>query len=128
MTRRSRGVTVVIQRDGTTRSQSVRLSLWTLRLGLLAGVALLAGLGFLAVLYLPIARAATRVPGLKGQVARLTSDNAKVRQLSIELDSVEIRYAQLRQMIGADIVRDPLALSSSLPLAPALPEGLGHAP
>ena len=118
MTRRSRGITVVIQRDGVTRSQSIRFSLWTIRLVLLGGVCLLAGLGLLAVLYLPIVRAAARVPGLERQVARLTSDNAKVRQLSLELDSVEMRYAQLRQMIGADIVRDPLALSSSLPLAP----------
>lgn len=128
MTRSSRGVTVVIQRDGTTRSQSVRISLWTLRLAVLAGIALLTGLGLLAVLYLPIVRAAARVPGLERQVVRLTSDNAKVRQLSIELDSVEMRYGQLRQMIGADIVRDPLALSSSLPLAPAVRARTGNEP
>ena len=128
MTRSSRGVTVVIQRDGTTRSQSVRISLWTLRLAVLAGIALLTGLGLLAVLYLPIVRAAARVPGLERQVVRLTSDNAKVRQLSIELDSVEMRYGQLRQMIGADIVRDPLALSSSLPLAPAVRARAGNEP
>ena len=128
MTRRSRGITVVIQRDGMTRSQTVRLSLWTIRLVLLGGVCLLAGLGLLAVLYLPIVRAAARVPGLERQVARLTSDNAKVRQLSIELDSVEMRYAQLRQMIGADIVRDPLALSSSLPLAPPVQARVADAP
>jgi murein DD-endopeptidase MepM/ murein hydrolase activator NlpD len=121
-------VTVVIQRDGTTRSQSVRISLWTLRLAVLAGIALLTGLGLLAVLYLPIVRAAARVPGLERQVVRLTSDNAKVRQLSIELDSVEMRYGQLRQMIGADIVRDPLALSSSLPLAPAVRARAGNEP
>ena len=89
---------------------------------------LLAGLGLLAVLYLPIVRAAARVPGLERQVARLNSDNAKVRQLSIELDSVEMRYAQLRQMIGADIVRDPLALSSSLPLAPPVQARVADAP
>src|SRR5262245_66365353 len=73
MTRRSRGITVVIQRDGVTRSQSVRLSLWTVRLALLGGVCVLAGLGLLAVLYLPIVRAAARVPGLGRQVARLPS-------------------------------------------------------
>jgi murein DD-endopeptidase MepM/ murein hydrolase activator NlpD len=94
----------------------------------LAGIALLTGLGLLAVLYLPIVRAAARVPGLERQVVRLTSDNAKVRQLSIELDSVEMRYGQLRQMIGADIVRDPLALSSSLPLAPAVRARAGNEP
>ena len=77
MTRRSRGVTVVIQRDGTTRSQTIRLSLWTVRLVLLGGVCLLAGLGLLAVLYLPIVRAAARVPGLERQVARLTRTTPK---------------------------------------------------
>lgn len=120
MRRGARGVTVVIQRDGTTRSQSVRFSLWTLRLAALAGATALAGMGLFAILYFPIVRAAARVPGLEREVARLTSDNSKVRQLSIELDSVEMRYAQLRQMIGADIVRDPLAISSSLPLAPPI--------
>ena len=51
-----------------------------------------------------------------------------MRQLSLELDSVEMRYAQLRQMIGADIVRDPLALSSSLPLAPPRAARVARAP
>ena len=35
----ARGVTVVIQRDGTTRSQTLRFSVWALRLGALAGAA-----------------------------------------------------------------------------------------
>lgn len=115
-----RGVTVVIQRDGATRSRTVRLPVWTLRLGALAGSVLLIALGLVAVLYLPIVRAAARVPGLERQVARLQADNAKVRQLSAALDSVELRYAQVRSMIGADIVRDPLAFAAPLPLAPAI--------
>jgi murein DD-endopeptidase MepM/ murein hydrolase activator NlpD len=120
MKSRPRSVTVVIQRDGTTRSQNLRFSVWTLRLGALAGAALLAGLGFLAILYFPMVRAAARVPGLERQVARLEAENAMVRQLSVALDSAEMRYEQLRGMIGADIVRDPLAISATLPLAPAL--------
>jgi len=115
-----RGVTILIQRDGTTRSRTVRFSRWMLRLGALAGAVLLVALGLVAVLYLPIVRAAARVPGLERQVARLEADNAKVRQLSAALDSVEQRYAQVRGMIGADIVRDPLAFASPLPLAPAV--------
>ena len=125
MKRGTRGVTVVIQRDGATRSQTLRFSVWTLRLGALAGAALLAGLGLLAMLYFPIVRAAARVPGLERQVSRLEAENAMVRQLSIALDSAELRYEQLRGMIGADIVRDPLAVSSSLPLAPALRARVG---
>ncbi len=120
MTSRARGVTVVVQRDGATRSRTLRFPLWALRLGTLGGAALLAGLGLLAVLYFPVVRAAARVPGLERQVARLESENAMVRQLSLAVDSAELRYEQLRSMIGADIVRDPLATTSKLPLAPAL--------
>ena len=75
-------MTVVIQRDGTTRSRTVRLPLWALRLGTLGGAGLLAGLGLLAILYFPVARAALRVPGLERKVARLEAENAMVRQLS----------------------------------------------
>ncbi|HEY7480137.1 MAG TPA: M23 family metallopeptidase [Gemmatimonadales bacterium] len=121
----SRGVTVVIQRDGVTRSQTLRFSLWTLRLGALAAVMLLAALGLLAVLYFPVVRAAARVPGLESQVSRLRAENAMVRQLSVALDSAELRYEQLRGMIGADIVPDPLAINASLPLAPALRARVG---
>lgn len=128
MTSRTRGVTVVIQRDGTTRSRTVRLPLWALRLGTLGGAGLLAGLGLLAILYFPVARAALRVPGLERKVARLEAENAMVRQLSIALDSAELRYEQLRTMIGADIVRDPLATTSKLPLAPAVRARLGSEP
>ncbi len=122
-----RGVTVVIQRDGATRSRTYRLPLWRLRLAIGIGILLLAGIVLLGALYLPIVRTAARVPGLQRQVARLQSDNAKVRQLSAALDSVESRYTQMRQMIGADIVRDPLALSSRLPLAPAVRARVGPA-
>jgi hypothetical protein len=121
-------VTVVIQRDGATRSQTWRLSIWALRLGALAGTALLAASGLLAVLYFPIVRAAARVPGLERQVSRLQAENAMVRQLSVALDSAELRYEQLRGMIGADIVRDPLAISSTLPLAPAVRARVGNEP
>jgi murein DD-endopeptidase MepM/ murein hydrolase activator NlpD len=117
---RSRGFTVVIQRDGSTRSRTVRISRWTLRIAVLGGLAVLIVLGLLAGFYLPIVRAAARVPALERQVARLEADNSKVRELSAALDSVEQGYAQMRQMIGADIVRDPLALASPLPLAPAV--------
>jgi murein DD-endopeptidase MepM/ murein hydrolase activator NlpD len=122
---RARHVTVVIQRDGTTRSRTLRLPLWALRTSALGGAALLAGLGLLAVLYLPVVRAAARVPGLERKVDRLEAENAMVRRLSIALDSAEMRYEQLRSMIGADIVRDPLATTSNLPLAPALRARVG---
>ena len=116
----ARGITLVIQRDGAIRSRTIRLPVWLLRLGTIGAMVLVAGLLLIGVFYLPIVRAAGRVPGLERKVARLEADNAKVRQLSAALDSVEQRYAQVRGMIGADIVRDPLAFASPLPLAPAV--------
>ncbi len=124
MKARSRGVTVVLQPDGATRSHTFRIPLWALRvgLGLAAGAAI--GAIVVAAFYGPMVRAAARVPGLEREVARLESDNAKVRQLSAALDSVESRYAQVRQMIGADILHDPLTLGAALPVAPPLRAGL----
>jgi murein DD-endopeptidase MepM/ murein hydrolase activator NlpD len=97
-----------------------------------------AGVGFMAAaavaavvvaaLYGPLLRAAARVPGLERKVARLESDNAKVRQLGAALDSVESRYAQVRQMVGGDIVRDPLTVGAALPLAPAVFARAAEAP
>jgi murein DD-endopeptidase MepM/ murein hydrolase activator NlpD len=113
-----RAVTVVIQRDGSTRSQTYRVPVWTLRaLAAFAGTAAVGGV-VVAALYGPLVRAAARVPGLEHRVARLQSDNDKVRQLSAALDSAESRYAQVRQMIGGDIMRDPLTLGAALPVAP----------
>jgi murein DD-endopeptidase MepM/ murein hydrolase activator NlpD len=127
MKRGRRSVTIVVQRDGAIQSHTWRIPLWLLRLGGFLGGALITAIILLAAVYLPVVRAAARVPGLERTVARLESDNAKVRQLSAALDSVEARYAQVRQMIGADIVRDPLSFSSNLPLAPVLEARLAEA-
>jgi len=122
-----RAVTVLLQRDGATRSRTFRISLWTLRVGVvLAGVAIV-GLLLVAVLYAPLVRAAARVPGLEREVARLRGENAKVHELSAALDSLERRYVQVRQMIGADIVRDPVATTATLPVAPPIRARTGPA-
>ena len=120
MSRASRAVTIVIQPDGATRSQTYRVPVWMLRamVGFMAAAAVAAVV--VAALYGPLLRAAIRVPGLERHVARLEADNAKVRQLSAALDSVESRYAQVRQMIGGDIVRDRVTVGTSLPVAPAV--------
>ena len=83
---------------------------------LLGGVALV--LVLLAALYGPAFRAAARVPGMERELSRLRAENARVRELSAALDSAESRYAQVRQMLGGKIIRDPLTISSSLPVAP----------
>lgn len=128
MKRRSRSVTVVIQRDGTTKTRTIRLRSWTLKLGVwalgAAGLLLLA----LVIFYGPIVRAAARVPGMERQLARLEAENARVRELSAALDSAESRYAQVRQMMGGEIVRDPLTIASSLPVAPPVRARLASMP
>jgi murein DD-endopeptidase MepM/ murein hydrolase activator NlpD len=128
MKSRSRSVTLLIQRDGTTKTQMYRFRLWTLRLGAwLLGFGLLVVL-ILAVLYGPAFKAAARVPGMERELARLRAENAKVRELSAALDSAESRYAQVRQMMGGKIVRDPLAITSLLPVAPPIRARLASSP
>lgn len=128
MKRAARAVTIVVQPDGATRSQTYRVPRWILRAAVgFLGTAVVAVV-VAAALYGPLVRAAARVPGLEDRVARLEADNAKVRQLSAALDSVESRYAQVRQMIGGDIVRDPLTLGEALPVAPAVRARVADAP
>jgi murein DD-endopeptidase MepM/ murein hydrolase activator NlpD len=120
MKARARSVTVLIQRDGTTKSRSFRIRLWVVRMG--AWVVAVAVLLLLTVvaLYAPILRSAARVPGLERELGRLRAENARVRELSAALDSAESRYSQVRQMMGGQIVPDPVSRSSSLPVAPPI--------
>jgi murein DD-endopeptidase MepM/ murein hydrolase activator NlpD len=116
----ARAYTVMVQRDGALESHTFRVPVWAVRAGAaggaVAGVLILALLAF----YGPVTRAAARVPGLQRDVARLQAENAKIVTLSAAVDSLEQRYAQVRQMIGADIVPDPLRHAATLPVAPAI--------
>jgi murein DD-endopeptidase MepM/ murein hydrolase activator NlpD len=62
------------------------------------------------------------------ELARLRAENARVRELSAALDSAESRYSQVRQMMGGEIVRDPVTSSSGLPVAPPIRARLASAP
>jgi murein DD-endopeptidase MepM/ murein hydrolase activator NlpD len=118
--KRSRSVTLVIQRDGTTRTRTIRIPIWTLRLGgWILGLAL-AALALVTALYGPLVAAAARVPGMERELVRLRAENTRVRELSAALDSAESRYAQVRQMMGGEIVRDPVGKSLQLPVAPPI--------
>lgn len=118
--KRSRSVTLVIQRDGTTKTRSLRIPIWALTLGTWT-VGLIALLLLLVTaLYGPLVRAAARVPGMERELARLNAENTRVRELSAALDSAESRYSQVRQMMGGEIVRDPVAKFSQLPVAPPI--------
>ena len=128
MKSRSRSVTVLIQKDGRTKTQSFRIRLWTLQLAAWVLALVVVLLVLLVVLYGPVFRAAARVPGMERELSRLQSENARVRELSAALDSAESRYAQVRQMMGGQIVRDPLTIKSSLPVAPPIRARLASAP
>ena len=118
--KRSRSVTMVIQRDGTTKTRTIRIPIWTLRLGLLSLGLVLLLLILVTALYGPLVGAAARVPGMQRELARLRAENTRVRELSAALDSAESRYAQVRQMMGGEIVRDPVTKSSGFPVAPPI--------
>lgn len=118
--KRGRAVTIVIQRDGTTKTRTLRIPVWALRLGTVTAVVGSLVLLLVVVLYGPLLRAAARVPGMERELTRLGAENTRVRELSAALDSAESRYAQVRQMMGGEIVRDPVAMSSSLPVAPPI--------
>ncbi len=117
---RKRRLSVILHVDGTAASKRFELPLWTARagVGVLIGIAvlLIAGLSF----YGPLVRQAARVPGLRQEVARLETDNAKIRDLATALDSAEARYAQLREVIGPEVVPDPMGFGSRLPVAPVV--------
>ena len=133
--KRSRSVTLVIQRDGTTKTRTVRIPVWALRAGSFGLGAVGLVLILVTALYGPLMGAAARVPGMERELARLRAENTRVRELSAALDSAESRYAQVRQMMGGEIVRDPVSKTAQLPVAPpirarfastlTLPTGLG---
>ncbi|NNG15015.1 MAG: M23 family metallopeptidase [Gemmatimonadales bacterium] len=117
MTQSKRGVTVVVHRDGALTSRSLRFSQRFLVGAAVAATVFLLGLAAMFFFYGPIVRAATSVPGLKRDIARLEEDNAQVHALASALDDAEARYNQLREMIGANIIREPAGFASTTPVA-----------
>ncbi len=113
-------VTIVVHTDGAIASRTYRVPRWAVRaaLGGAVGLGVVILLGM--ALYLPIAAAAARVPGLVREVDRLENDNHKIGELVAALDSAERRYDRIRAMLGADIVPDPVQLTATLPVAPPL--------
>jgi murein DD-endopeptidase MepM/ murein hydrolase activator NlpD len=109
----SRGVTVMVHRDGSLRSHEYRVPLWVVR-GAAATAAVLVVLALVVlVTYGPIIAAATRAPLLERQVAQLTTENRRVVELERALDEAETRYTQIRGMLGAQIGSPPKASNDS---------------
>jgi murein DD-endopeptidase MepM/ murein hydrolase activator NlpD len=117
MTPQRRNVTIMVHRDGDVSSRTYRVPLWIVRASVIGGSVLL----FLALLgtllYAPIVRAAARVPFLTRDIARLNSENEQVRQLAGRLQEMETRYAQVRSMLGGDIIPPGPTGAEALPVA-----------
>lgn len=60
-----------------------------------------------AAFYGPLVRSAARVPGLERRLAALEAESRRVEQLSQALERAERRYADIRGLLGADIVPAP---------------------
>lgn len=108
----------MVHADGALASRTWRIPQWLLRA---SGFVLVITVGLLALslaTYLPIAAEAARVPGLVREVERLETENRRIGELVAALDSAERRYDRIREMLGADLVPDPVSLASTLPVAP----------
>ncbi len=117
---RQPGYTVIVHRDGRIESRSFHVPFWAWRSGMIGGGVLAAVLLLGLALYLPVIRLAARVPGLQAEVARLRSDNEKIRTLAVELDSLESQYGKVRQMLGADTRDSDRADTTQLAVAPRI--------
>lgn len=119
MTHRSH-YTIIVQGEGELTRRAYRIPRWALQAALITAGVIALVIIVAAILFAPIARAAARVPGLERQIARLESDNARIRELAAALDSLQARYDQVRQMVGAGVVPALAQVATLLRVAPAL--------
>lgn len=104
MTKQRPNATIIFHKDGDPVSRSIRLPLWLLKL--LTTTATILGVVILisAILYAPVMRTAARVPGLTREVENLRAENQQVAELVNRLEQAESTYAQIRDMLGGDLV------------------------
>ncbi|MFI5207453.1 MAG: peptidoglycan DD-metalloendopeptidase family protein [Gemmatimonadales bacterium] len=121
----TRGVTVMVHRDGALETRQFRLSAWATRVALVATITLIVTLVLVAVLYGPIVVAAARTPMLEHEVEQLRIENARVNELARRLDEVEARYSQMRRMLTGNVTLPGTSNSSA---ARSADEGLYVAP
>ena len=68
-------------------------------------------------LYGPVFAVAARVPFLNRRIAQLSEENKQVHELAQSLHESETRYAQVRTMLGGDVVPTPARAPANLPVA-----------
>lgn len=119
-----RTVTVAIHHEGDPESKVFRLPEWLFRSMVTGSVVFVALVVLAAILYTPVVRTAARVPSLNRDIARLSSENAQVRELAATLAQLEARYAQVRSVLGAEVLpaeaRDDLP--TSVPIVALMPD------
>lgn len=115
-----RRVTIIMHTDGVVESRSVRMPLPLFRFLTIAAIVVFGLICLAAILYAPIVRAASQVPGLTREVERLSAENQQVHQLANRLVHVEDRYMQVRSMLGANIIPPLQNPDSILPTAAPL--------
>lgn len=115
MSTEKRNVTIILHTDGVLDSPSVKMPLSAFR-ALVITSAIVLGLIILgAIMYAPIVRAASQVPGMTREIERLSAENQQVHQLANRLEHVEDRYLQLRGMLGANVLAELPNPDSILP-------------
>jgi len=117
MSKPGESITVMIHRDGALESRSIRIPLWAVRALGIGGVAAAVILALAVALYGPVFAVAAQVPFLNRRIAQLSEENRQVQQLAQSLRESESRYAQVRSMLGGDVVPTPVRAPSSLPSA-----------
>jgi murein DD-endopeptidase MepM/ murein hydrolase activator NlpD len=120
MSTEKRHVTLMMHTEGVLESRSVRMRLSLFRVLTIAATTIFVLICLAAILYGPILRAASQVPGLTREVERLSAENQQVHQLAAQLSQVEDRYMQVRGMLGADIIPELQNPDSILPIAAPL--------
>ena len=101
-------VTISLHWHGDPESQIYMMPAWLFKTLVVSSVVFVVLVVLAAALYTPVARTAARVPGLNGEIARLTEENNQVRQLAATLKQLEARYDQIRTVLGAEIIAEPL--------------------
>ena len=100
---------VVPHGGGVQSTRSFEISYRRLRMVLFASAAVGAALLLMALSWFWVAAQASRVPGLRREIASLEKDRQRVEQLSRVVARMEAQYEQVRMMLGGD-VRPPDSL------------------
>lgn len=106
----TRGVTIVVHKDGDLDSRQYRIPRWAVQGGKWGAIAVAVLVVLFFVFAGPLTRNAARVPGLEREIARLRVENSRVQQLASALNRAEANYQELRQILG---VRAPPPTSRS---------------